>query len=140
MPFSKGLKFIGTISTDESNQLIGDSFWEPTQFDRIPLSAIGYPSGYLFTLGSGCYSSMATTSQYGITYHAGLDIVRQDCDSGTITFDVDHYVVSPKDRFCAVFMEPPPPYHHLTKEEELIKHADPQWQTYIKHSIGKKMD
>jgi len=84
-------KYIGTIPISEANMTIGRTVWEPNCFDLIPYSVINLPPNYLFTLGSGCYTSMATTSAYGLRYCSGLDIIRQDYLSGSIVFDVDRY-------------------------------------------------
>lgn len=132
-------KFIGTIPTSEAEKTIGEVIWTPVSFDQIPYSAINPPPSYLFAVGSGCYPSMATTSAYGLSYSSGLDIVRQDYLSGAIVFDVDHYVAAPQGDFYAVFMELPPPYHHLTLQDQLLDYAAPEWQSYIRHNLGKKI-
>lgn len=105
------LKNIGTISIQEIQNISAYVPWENLVKKDIPFSAIGTPSGYLFTQGSAC-GSLATTSNLGWKYNADLYLYRKD---GTAV-DRDRYLGSiTQENNLVIFLVPKSltPYHHI---------------------------
>ena len=105
------LKNIGTVSTQELENISSPMPWEELFKEDIPFSAIGTPNGYLLTQGSAC-DSLSTTSTHGWKYNADFYVYRRDGNG----IDRDRYLgsVTPENS-VAVLLVPKQftPYHHL---------------------------
>lgn len=124
-------KFIGTVGWNEVIKTITKNPWEPIAFDWSPFPVVVPPPHYLFTLGSGCFSSMATTSIYNQTYHSAIDVFRQDYINGTVVIDVDHYIAQMGKNSYFVYQYPPVSYHHLKPQDKILTCVPIAWQAYL---------
>lgn len=125
-------KFIGTVGWDDVAKTIRDNPWEPIAFDWAPYSVVKPSPHYLFTMGSGCFPSLATTSIYNHIYYSAIDVLRQDYRNGTVVIDIDHFIAKEgKDSFY-VYQYPPTRYHHLKPSDKIITYVPPIWQPYLK--------
>lgn len=105
------LKTIGTVSTQELDNIGSYVPWEELVRKDIPFSAIRTPDGYLLTRGSAC-SSLATTSVLGWKYNVDFYVWRRD----GVEIDRDRYLGSiTANHTLAVLLvsKQLTPYHHI---------------------------
>jgi len=132
-------KFIGTVSFEEIKPTINYNPWQPMHFDFAPYSVIKPSPSYLFTLGSGCLNSMATTSIFGHKYNSGIDVFRQDWNNGTAVIDVDHYVAEIGQASYNIFKYPPDINHHLKSNNKILQYIEPGWTAYVNKVLAGSM-
>jgi hypothetical protein len=126
-------KTLGTVEPEYIDKHITSDIWECKPHYEIPFPLVTPPKGYWLTLGSGCYTSLATTNAYGITYNYSIDVIRQDFDDKFL-LNVDQYVAGyESSNVYKITKMPPPSYHHPTPWEPFMKKLPREYKLALGH-------
>lgn len=134
--------FMGIVEKDFIEVTFSSNPWEPIFFIEPPYPLVKTPPTYLLTLGSGCLTSMATTSPFGVAYNSGIDVFRTDFNSKNPNeplINIDHYVASPfNPNKYAIFKDPTIAYHWPKQGDKILDYCPANWQFALKELLKQK--
>ena len=125
--------------------------WQATTMnDIIKEQYIQIPENYLFTLGSGISSTIASRATYpsyrlptGSQYYlAGRDVFRWGGSADPYEIDFDRYGITPDfNRGVAVIWRAPKSEpHHLSEMPHIFKNVPNDWKEICDSIVNKKID
>lgn len=131
----KAPKIIGTVGTQELQNISSNKPWEEIFTHYIPISGIGTPNGFMFTQGSAC-GSMATTSILGHTYNSDFYLWRKDND----TIDRDRYTTNTENDNLVIYLMPKDqtPNHHVKPSDQLVKNLPIELKNLVKKEFDNE--
>lgn len=125
--------YVGTTPVQDINKTVSPKAWGNVYLPEVPYKVVAPPPTYLASIGSA-NTSLATTSDHGITYNSGFDLFRWDNDYTVV--DVDRYLASPQTNYYNVY-KVNPPHHHLQFSDEIIDCLPLQFQHLVRNAIRK---
>lgn len=132
--------FIGVVPRMEIELTFSKTPWEPIEFVYPPYSVVKPSPSYLFTLGSGVFTSMATVSANGVLYNSGIDIFRTDYAASNYNeplINIDHIIASPINN-NEYAKDPSISYHWPKLTDEIIKNIPLNWQGAVIDILKQK--